>query len=91
MSPIRVSYIVYGSEILKKVGMMNCKPVSTSMTMSEKLSAHDGVTLEPQDATRYRSVAGELQYLTSTRPNLSFPVNKVCQFYTSLQLSIGQQ
>ena len=28
----------------------------------------------------YRSVVGALQYLTITRPELSFVVNKVCQF-----------
>jgi hypothetical protein len=60
--------------------MMNCKPVSTPMTVSEKLSARDGVILQPQDATKYRSVVGALQYLILTRHDLSFIVNKVCQF-----------
>jgi hypothetical protein len=60
--------------------MMNCKLVSTPMTLTEKLSAHDGVALEPQDATKYHSIVGALQYLTLTRPDLSFLVNKVCQF-----------
>jgi hypothetical protein len=60
--------------------MMNCKLVSTPMTLTEKLSAHDGVALEPQDTTKYHSIVGALQYLTLTRPDLSFLVNKVCQF-----------
>jgi hypothetical protein len=78
---ILLSQEKYAAEILKKVGMMNCKPVSTPMTVLGKLSAHDGVILQPQDVTKYRSVVGALQYLTLTRPDLLFPVNKVCQFF----------
>ena len=33
-----------------------------------------------QDPTLYRSVVGALQYATLTRPEISFVVNKVCQF-----------
>ena len=32
------------------------------------------------DATNYRSVVGALQYLTLTRPDISYSVNKVCQY-----------
>jgi histone deacetylase 1/2 len=32
------------------------------------------------DPTLYRSIVGALQYVTLTRPELSFPENKVCQF-----------
>jgi hypothetical protein len=60
--------------------MMNCQPMNTPMTTSEKLSKHDGVVLGPQDATKYRSLIGALQYLTLTKPDISFSVNKVCQF-----------
>ncbi|XP_019051912.1 PREDICTED: uncharacterized protein LOC109114152 [Nelumbo nucifera] len=32
------------------------------------------------DATEYRSVVGALHYITLTRPDISFSINKVCQF-----------
>jgi hypothetical protein len=79
----------YASELLKKVGMFDCKPVNTPMSTSEKLSLHEGDTLGKNDATQYISVVGALQYLTLTRPDISFAVNKVCWFYTRLQRFIG--
>jgi histone deacetylase 1/2 len=60
--------------------MAKCKAVSTPLASSEKLSITDGDRLAPDDATRYKSVVGALQYLTLTRPDISFSVNKVCQF-----------
>ena len=32
-----------------------------------------------EDSTKYRSLVGALQYLTLTRSDISFVVNKVCQ------------
>jgi histone deacetylase 1/2 len=70
----------YASDLLKRVNMSGCKPVSTPLSTSEKLSAFEGTLLGPNDATRYRSIVGALQYLTLTRPDIAFSVNKVCQF-----------
>jgi len=70
----------YASDILKMVGMSDCKPVSTCLSISLKLSVHEGDPLGPNDATHYRSVVGALQYFSLTRPDISFSVNKVCQF-----------
>jgi hypothetical protein len=54
--------------------------MSTPLSTSTKLSLHSGATLGPEDATRYRSMIGALQYLTLTRSDIAFSVNKVCQF-----------
>jgi histone deacetylase 1/2 len=76
----------YATDILERVNMSNCKSISTPMATSEKLSIHDMEKLGPQDSTRYRSIVGGLQYLTFTRPDISFAVNKVCQFLHSPSL-----
>jgi hypothetical protein len=44
------------------------------------LSKYEGYVLNPSDSTKYRSIVGGLQYLTLTRLDLAFAVNKVCQF-----------
>lgn len=59
--------------------MENCKPVSTPLYVNENLSRDSGVPLGEKDVFVYRSIAGVFQYLTLTRPDLSFVVNKVCQ------------
>jgi histone deacetylase 1/2 len=70
----------YAADVVKHAGMEKSKPVDTPLSMTEKLSATEGVSLGPDDASRYRSVVGALQYLTLTRLDISFAINKVCQF-----------
>ena len=59
----------YASDLLKRAGMIACKPVSTPLSTIEKLSAYNGSELGINDATKYRSIVGALQYLTLTRPD----------------------
>ncbi|WVZ77133.1 hypothetical protein U9M48_025033 [Paspalum notatum var. saurae] len=66
----------YASDLLKKVGMSECKPTSTPLSTSEKLSVLEGDPLGAHDTTQYRSIVGALQYLTLTRPDIAFSVNK---------------
>lgn len=73
----------YAMDILKRVNMQLCRPVSTPLSTTEKLSVTSGTRLGTEDSTRYRSVVGALQYLTLTRPGISFSINKVCQFLHS--------
>jgi hypothetical protein len=70
----------YALELLRRAGMVKCQPATTPMTVTDPLSISTGVPLLPDDATRYRSVVGGLQYLTVTCPDLSYAVNRVCQF-----------
>jgi histone deacetylase 1/2 len=75
-----VSQRKYAEDILKRTNMSNCKPTSMPLSSIERLNAIDGDRLGPEDSTRYRSVVGAMQYLTLTRPDISFAVNKVCQY-----------
>jgi len=52
--------------------MFDCKLCSTPVDTHAKLSAMDGDLLS--DATHYRSLTGALQYLTFTRPDISYAV-----------------
>jgi hypothetical protein len=70
----------YSEDLLRKAGMFNCMAVNTPLSTSERLSPHVGELLGPNDTTNYRSLVRGLQYLTLTRPALSFSVNKVCQY-----------
>ena len=70
----------YARDIIKQVGMNDCKPSNTPMSTTDKLSLHEGKVLSTEEGTKYRSIVDALQYLTLTRPDISFAVNKVCQF-----------
>jgi histone deacetylase 1/2 len=60
--------------------MSHCTSCPTPLSSSEKLSLADGTPLGPEDSTKYRSIVGGLQYLTLTRPGISFSINKICQY-----------
>jgi histone deacetylase 1/2 len=70
----------YACDVLKRSGMDNSKPMDTPMSSIEKLSLYSRNILGLEDSTRYWSIFGALQYLTLTRPDISFAVNKVYQF-----------
>ena len=66
----------YALDILERAGMTDCKPCSTLVDTQAKLSADLGDPVA--DPTGYRSLAGALQYLTFTRPDLTYAVQQVC-------------
>jgi histone deacetylase 1/2 len=70
----------YANQLLERVNMTIWKAVDTPLPVSEKLSLVDGNILSSEDSTRYRSIVGALQYIILTRPDITFFVNKVCQF-----------
>jgi len=67
------------TKILEKFGMNDCKPRSTPCEQKHNFD-DDG---EAVDATQYREVVGSLIYLmTSTRPDLSWIVSKLSQYFS---------
>ena len=62
--------------------MLEAKPVSTPMASSKNLSAYEGKPFP--DHTLFRSTVGALQYLSITRPNIAFAINKLSQFMHKL-------
>ncbi|XP_071689056.1 uncharacterized mitochondrial protein AtMg00810-like [Rutidosis leptorrhynchoides] len=66
----------YAKEILDRAGMSNCKPCNTPVEAKSKLSSHIGNPYA--DPSLYRSLAGALQYLTFTRPDILYSVQQIC-------------
>jgi hypothetical protein len=66
----------YTLDILKRAVMTNCKPCSTPVDLKAKLAADSGPPV--QDPSQFRSIAGALQYLTFTRPDIAYAVQQVC-------------
>jgi hypothetical protein len=66
----------YTLDVLERTGMAECKPCTTPMDTQAKLLASKAGSI--RDATQYRSHVGALQYLTFTRPDISYAVQQVC-------------
>ena len=68
----------YAYNLLSNVHMQSCKPLATPM--ETKSIVMKGANDPYPNIKEYRSIVGSLQYLTMTRPDLSYAVNTVCQF-----------
>jgi hypothetical protein len=65
----------YMLEILDRAGMADCKSCTTPVALDPKLSASGALVADPTD---FRSLAGALQYLTFSRPDISYAVQQIC-------------
>ena len=76
-----LSQAKYICDLLEKAKMVDVKPTTTPLPSNLKLTKHGTtklVSVSVADANLYRSVVGALQYITVTRPELSYNINKVC-------------
>ncbi|XP_021995192.1 uncharacterized mitochondrial protein AtMg00810-like [Helianthus annuus] len=71
-----LSHQSYALDIIDRAGMSSCKSVATPVDTKSKLNASSSDPFE--DPTLYRCLAGALQYLTFTRPDISYAVQQVC-------------
>ncbi|GJW18265.1 ribonuclease H-like domain-containing protein, partial [Tanacetum coccineum] len=67
----------YAIEILKRANMLKCNPCKTPVNIDKKLGPDRALVTDP---TLYRSLAGALQYLTFTCPDLSYVVQQLCLY-----------
>ncbi|XP_022040277.1 uncharacterized mitochondrial protein AtMg00810-like [Helianthus annuus] len=67
----------YAHDILTRAGLLDSKPVATPLTSKDVFHSPGHPFHDP---TLYRSLVGALQYLTITRPDLSYAVNQASQF-----------
>jgi len=66
----------YAAKIIERAGMSNCSSCPTPVDTMSKLSATGDAPFN--DPTKYRSLAGALQYLTFTRPDISYVLQQIC-------------
>lgn len=78
---ISVSQRPFTLQLLSDTGYLGSKPASTPMEPNIHLSKDSDSLLD--DLTSYRSLIGKLIYLTITRPDISFAVNRLSQFLTT--------
>ncbi|CAL2264334.1 unnamed protein product [Prunus armeniaca] len=71
----------YAKDLLHKAGLSNCRACPTPCKPHNQVLKSEGEPLH--DPTFYRSIVGALQYLTFTRPDLSYVVNTVYQYMTA--------
>ncbi|XP_019093253.1 PREDICTED: uncharacterized protein LOC109129455 [Camelina sativa] len=68
---------MYAEDLLLAAGMADCAPTSTPLPLElQKVKGQEDLFDQP---THFRSLAGKLQYLTLTRPNIQLTVHLVCQ------------
>ena len=72
----------YVRKLLAKTSMSGAKDVSTPLSTTQSLQLIDGTAAV--DSSEFRRILGSLQYLSLTRPDISFTVNKLSQFMHKL-------
>ena len=75
---MNLSQTKYAINLLNKTNLLHAKAVPTPMCVTSKLSLHDSAPIDAPSL--YGSTVGALQYLTLSRPDLAFSVNRLSQY-----------
>lgn len=71
----------YASQILEEFGMANCKLSHMPISPSVQLSDDSSPCLRRDEHKLFQRLIGQLIFLiTTTQPDISFPVNQLSQF-----------
>ncbi|XP_059067112.1 uncharacterized mitochondrial protein AtMg00810-like [Cryptomeria japonica] len=70
----------YTIDILKRFGMMDCKPMSTPMETNLKKLSISAANSDFADPSEYRQLIGSLMYLVNTRPDIYYAASALSQF-----------
>ena len=68
----------YIANFLVRAAMKNARLISTPLPTSPTLSLQYGIALS--NPSPFRTIVGSLQYLTLTRPDIAYAVNKLSQY-----------
>ena len=77
---LHLSQRKYILDLLHKMDMQEAKPAPTPMATDPKLTLAGE---KHSNMTEYRTLVGNLQYLSFTRPDIAYAVNKLSQFMHS--------
>lgn len=83
---IHLSQHKYARDLILKYSLLDSKHMSTPMVSGKHISKLANLKVLLKDLSEYWSAVGALQYLTFTWHEISFAVNRLCQFMTQ---SIG--
>jgi hypothetical protein len=69
---------MYTLDLLKEIGKLGCKLLSTPIGYKYKLNSEDDNVLG--DINQFQRLMGKLIYLTVTKPDILYPINQVSKF-----------
>jgi hypothetical protein len=75
----------YALDLLEETSLLGACPVDTPMGPNQKLLKDEGELFE--DPSRYRRLVGKLNYLTITRPDISYADGIISQFLEAPRVS----
>ncbi|CAH1421400.1 unnamed protein product [Lactuca virosa] len=78
---IMLSQRKYIHELLERTYRFNAKLISSPITTTSNLSLGDSFLFS--DPVKYHQTVRALQFVTLSRPDITYAINKVCQFMHS--------